>query len=277
MKKLLLALTFLVLLSPLHADAAMPPTNVHVKYNGSDVNGFFYAIALGCYPSDELPGRQNVTQMQHPSLLIEEYDASRNCTWYPAEWRNEVECERSLCEFYPRASPFRLAVYIPGANRTFLSGAVNGIGGNFQMNVSSSGEVSFGRASPTPNPFNIPGQIDMFLVASATVLTVVTELVTSFIYLHLRRLSKKILWSVILVNIISVPLLWLFLWIVSSDAVLTCLFLLVGEFAVFVFEAVVIFLINRKRMGLVDAFVMSFINNVASFLVGVALVLFTRL
>ena len=277
MKKLLLVLTLVVLLGTLHADAAMPPTNVHVMYNGSDVSGVFYAAVLGCYRSDELSGLKNTTQMRHSNLLIEEYDTSRNCTWYPSgRFESEVDCSNSVCEFYPFVSPFRLAVYIPSTGRTFLSGSANDFGGGFQMNVSSSGEVSFGRAPAAPNPFGIPSQTGILLLAFATMLTIATELATSLIYLYLRKLNRGILWSVVLVNIISVPLLWLFLQAASFDATLLCFSLLAGEFGVFVFEAIAIFLLNRKRMELVDAFIMSFINNVTSFLVGFVLLLFTR-
>jgi hypothetical protein len=84
-------------------------------------------------------------------------------------------------------------------------------------------------------------------------------------------MSKWILLSVILTNIISVPLLWIFVFgvgLASSNATFFLLAILFGEVAVFVFEGAAIFLLNRKSIKMKDAFVMSFINNLASFLVG---------
>ncbi len=120
------------------------------------------------------------------------------------------------------------------------------------------------------------------------VITLGVELVTSFIYLHVKRLSKWVLLSVILANIISLPLLWGFVIVVgviipigfgllNSIATTYILALFIGEVGVIVLEAGVIFLLNRKGIKKSDAIAMSIINNVASFLVGVALVMVTRL
>jgi hypothetical protein len=103
--------------------------------------------------------------------------------------------------------------------------------------------------------------------------TVAVELVTSLLYLHFRKLSKWILLSAILSNIISVPLFWIFVVIVSLYVDYR-IPVAAGEIMVFVFEATVIFLLNRKRMKLNDAVAMSLINNLATLLLGVVLFLF---
>jgi len=111
-------------------------------------------------------------------------------------------------------------------------------------------------------------------------ITLVMELVTSFIYLHMKRLSKWVLLSVIVANIISVPLLWGFVIVVTllSPSMTTYLVaLLIGEVGVVALEAGVILLLNRKGIKKSDAIAMSIINNVASFLTGVALAMATRL
>ena len=111
-------------------------------------------------------------------------------------------------------------------------------------------------------------------------ITIVLELITSFVYLHLKRISKWVLLSVILANIISVPLLWGFVIVVTllSPSMTTyMLALVVGEVVVVAFEAGVILLLNRKRIKKHDAIAMSIINNVASFILGVALAMATRL
>lgn len=272
MRKLLFVLTLMALLGISCADAALPPTKFHVTYNGNEVkDNTFYAAVLECYSSDVLSSAENYTQLQHPSLLIKEYNASGNCTWYPEIPGMEISCSNSICEFYPRSNVFRFAVYIPSINRTFVSG-VEGAGfGDFLFNISSSGGV---QVSQTPKPSITINQLqasDVAVLALSFILTVAVELAASYIYLRLRKLSYGVLWSVLLANIISVPLFWLFLWVVGSSEFMICLLVFAGEFAVFVVEALIIFLLNRRRISIADAFLMSFINNVASFLAGIAL------
>jgi len=109
-------------------------------------------------------------------------------------------------------------------------------------------------------------------------ITLVMELVTSVIYLHMKRISKWVLLSIILANIVSVPLLWGFVIVVTllSPSMTTYLLaLLIGEVGVVALEAGVILLLNRKGIKKSDAIAMSVINNVASFLLGVALAIVT--
>lgn len=111
-------------------------------------------------------------------------------------------------------------------------------------------------------------------------ITLAVELVTSFIYLYVKRLSKWVLLSVILANIISVPLLWAFVLgvgLLSLNMTFLILAMLFGEVMVVILEAIVVYLLNRKTIKKSDAVVMSLINNLASFLTGVALTMVMRL
>jgi hypothetical protein len=268
MKKIFLALVALMLLGVVYADSAMPPLVFHVMFNGSSVDGNFYATKLVCYSGEELANIKNATPMQR-YIVFEQNDTSKNCTWYPIP-EVETECSNSMCSFYGGFHPeYKLALYLPSLNSVFISGSENRTFGDFQVNISSSGEMRIGEMPPRV-PL-IPTD-ELSVLAYALVLTVVVELITSFIYLHLRRLSKSILLSVVIVNIISVPLLWFFL---KSAPVLPtlCFTVPLGESMVFVFEAIAIYLLNRKKIGLIDSFAMSFINNMASFLAGILLLI----
>ncbi|MCX6776265.1 MAG: hypothetical protein NT130_05455 [Candidatus Micrarchaeota archaeon] len=118
----------------------------------------------------------------------------------------------------------------------------------------------------------IEGAFYLAALLVAMAMTLGVELVTSFIYLHLKKISKWVLLSVILANILSVPVLWIFVAVVGSDMTSFLLALLFGEVVVFVFEAALIFLMNKKRIKLNDAVVMSLINNLASLILGVVLI-----
>jgi hypothetical protein len=122
------------------------------------------------------------------------------------------------------------------------------------------------------------GFIVVLLVSWA--ITLVVELVTSFIYLHVKRLSKWVLLSVIVANTLSVPLLWTFVLgvsLLSPNMTSFILAMLFGEVVVVIFEAIVVYLLNRKTIKRSDAVVMSLVNNLASFLTGVVLAMVTRL
>ncbi len=139
--------------------------------------------------------------------------------------------------------------------------------------------ITYADISPVADVIALGAALIVVLLVSWAI-TLVVELVTSFIYLHMRRLNKWVLLSVILANIISVPLLWGFVVVVSllSHSTTTYLLaLLIGEVGVVALEAGVIFLLNRKGIKKSDAIAMSIINNIASFLVGVALVMAIRL
>jgi hypothetical protein len=272
MKKIFLASAILMLLGIVYADMAMPPLVFHVLFNGSSANGNFYATKLVCYSGENLADIKNATSMQR-HVVFEENDSSKNCTWYPIP-RAEIECNNGICSFYGGFYPeYRLAFYLPSVNRVFASGSENHSYGEFQVNISSSGEVRIGGMPPRVPP--VPTD-ELAILAYALVLTIIVELMTSFIYLHLRRLSKSILLSVVVVNIISVPLLWFFLKIAPVLPVL-CFTVPLGESMVFAFEAIAIYLLNRKKIGFIDSFAMSFINNVASFLAGILLLVLLSL
>ncbi|MCX6776359.1 MAG: hypothetical protein NTY73_00065 [Candidatus Micrarchaeota archaeon] len=281
MRKFLFILAVLLLFNLAQADMpAPPPSTFHIIFNGSNVtDNVFYAAMLSCYSNTSFVDIKNQTAVKHPGLLIEEYDASQNCTWYPSSEVWEEECKNSVCYFYLWRAPagdFRLVMYLPSINRTFVSSTVvhNSLSSEFLVNISSSGEVVINKVreiSTSYTGYRSPVDYST-LLWYALVLTLVIELAASLIYIHVRKLDKRILWSVALVNIISVPLLWFFL--TRGDWMLFCFSLLFGEFAVFVFEALVIFLLNRKRIGIVDSFAMSFINNVLSFIAGIVLLLF---
>jgi uncharacterized membrane-anchored protein len=113
------------------------------------------------------------------------------------------------------------------------------------------------------------------VLLTAFAITLVVELITSYLYRHFKKLSKRILLGVILANIISFPLFWIFV-VLASSYVPYWILVIAGEVVVFVLEAAVIFLPNKKRMKLIDAVAISLINNLASFLVGVGLFLLLR-
>jgi hypothetical protein len=97
----------------------------------------------------------------------------------------------------------------------------------------------------------------------ALLLTLALELMVAFVYLKLARKPLKILFFVILANLITLPIVWfLFPMIMNSWAIL------VGEIFAFVTEALFLMLTCRKWFKPSGAFLLSFMMNVMSLLIG---------
>jgi hypothetical protein len=138
--------------------------------------------------------------------------------------------------------------------------------------------VAYADMGPPIEPVSITDFIPSLLI------TIIVELIVSYLYLRYKKQKnfKMILLSVIVANIISVSLFWLLfppyalLFNGSPPTGYSVYFvaIVVPELVIIAFEAVVMFLMNRKRLKFKDALVMSFLNNLATTLIWVALILF---
>ena len=275
-KALLLILLLSSFFGIAYADIG-PKHNVlfHVKLDGADVQDeLFYSAMLACHNVTpyEFEQIKNYTTVRHPSLLIEERDVSKGCIWYPAEHAWGGECRKSRCDFtYFPPREFRLAVHIPSINKTFLIGEARReeFNSEFDVLLSSDGRAEIKEAKSIIGGIT-PSSFWNFMLALA--MTLILELVFSFAYIRWRKLPERILISVAFANILSLTLLWLFLPLITASLFLLCCFtFLFAEAGVVLFEFLIIFIMNRKRMKLIDALAMSLINNIASFLVWVLL------
>ncbi len=106
----------------------------------------------------------------------------------------------------------------------------------------------------------------------ALLLTLALQIMVAFVYLKLAKKPLKILLFVILANLITLPMVWfLFPLFLNSWAIP------VGELAAFVLEALFLLLTCRKYFKPSGAFLLSFMMNVMSFLIGgLALLLMIR-
>jgi hypothetical protein len=110
----------------------------------------------------------------------------------------------------------------------------------------------------------IPAPEGMGTIAIATLMTLVIELVAAAGYLWITKEKMSILWSVVIVNVFSVPLLWAVVDGSNSRALLGAM-----EIVVFLLEGYVIHLISRMKLK--DALMLSAVMNLASIIVGLAL------
>lgn len=271
MRKTLLLILLASFFSISFADIGPKPSvYFRIKFDGGAVQDeTFYAAMLGCYGNDsyDIEHLSNNTHIR-PILRISEYDASKGCTWVPSWLAWGGECSNSRCFFdYFPPEDFRLAVYIPSINRTFITNEAvrSGYNDGFDVLLFSDGRAEIGKVSTIGGGFT--GDALWYFI-SAFVVTITVELALSFLYIRSRKLKQTILISVAIANILSVTFLWLlFPFFQTLLSFLCCIPFIVAEGAVVIFEFFVIYLMNRKNIKPRDAFAMSLINNVATSLI----------
>ena len=113
--------------------------------------------------------------------------------------------------------------------------------------------------SAEPQKFNALARADAW---ASLIIILLIELVAAFAYLYYTEKSYRVLYSVFLVNLITMPVSWQFLANVVPEPTLIWLFSLV-------FEAVFIWLLNRKTLTLRNSAVLSLAINVSSYSSGI--------
>jgi hypothetical protein len=104
-----------------------------------------------------------------------------------------------------------------------------------------------------------------FAFAIALSITALIELLIAFAYLFVKKKSKWILVAVAVANIISVPILWIAVLTLSGLGIAV---LITMEILVTVFEACLIYLMNKKIMTLKESFILSAAMNLGSIIIG---------
>ncbi|MFH1064444.1 MAG: hypothetical protein V1729_05160 [Candidatus Woesearchaeota archaeon] len=111
----------------------------------------------------------------------------------------------------------------------------------------------------------------LLLFVYAVILTIVLELAVLIFFIKrwkVKAWTKPIL-TVIAVNMISIPLVWtLFLGLIIISFFFA---IIIAEAFAVVFEAYVIHWMNKKQLKLKQSFILSFIMNLVSFLLGGAI------
>ena len=97
----------------------------------------------------------------------------------------------------------------------------------------------------------------------ALMLTLILELLVAFVYLKLSKKPLKILIFVILGNLITLPLVWFVFPLFLNGWAIP-----VGEVVAFVLEALFLLLTCRRYFRPSGAFLLSFMMNFMSFLIG---------
>ena len=242
------------------ADVRVLTTNIRVTLNGQEISDTFYIAFLGCLGKNE-HRVENII----PQLNISEYDPANNCYWKPVLWKR---CKNPYCETYVSimGGVLRLAVYVPSQDKLYLSEkpesylAVTSL----EAELLTNGSLIIKKHEYTEGKGNtiVYEDSENIKFFAALAITLILELVVALIYVSITGISKKVLISVLIANIISFPvLLFAFPTLKIPSPVLS------GEIFAFAFEGCFIYLLN-KEISLKKSFIISILMNMVSLIIG---------
>ena len=271
---LLVSVSFLLIPTLALADIGPQATaNMHITYQGEEITASrFNAIMLACHKHEYEPRDVEVSQ-----LNIKNYDSERHCYWQPTVTVFGGECKNSQCQFRAFAlmpKKFKLAVYLPSLDRVFISNPVSkkSLYSDYEVDLLSNGTINIKEVTPFLKS-DVVRNVKPFIAALVVVLGV--ELSTGTLYLLFTKTPLKILVSIALGNLISLPLLWIVIPHLNIKH-LWPVILIAQAFAIS-FESYFIYLLNRQRIALRRSFILSMLINLASCFIGGFLFLFFNL
>ncbi|MDD5145697.1 MAG: hypothetical protein PHF44_02555 [Candidatus Pacebacteria bacterium] len=271
--KIIFILLALVLFLPrcILADAPPPPPFlVNFTYEGQKIaDEKFYAVILEC---DE---GKNQIAVPIPQLNINQPNLDGNCNWLPYLLPYNSICESSQCNFRWILGSFKIAVYIPSLDKTFVSDAITreylGHYGSktqtvYDVNISKDDSVvviennNNGGNSIFAEEFLLP-------ILAAFLLTFISEAVVLLIFVLVKKLPKITFLALLIGNLLSVP----FVWFVNIKLIFPYL-LLITEIVAIVFEAWLLKIFGKKMLSWKLVLLISFLMNAGSFFVGYCLI-----
>ena len=255
---------------------------IKVILDGKHLSGTQYdAAMLACIKNPDRTGIStsigngsqiyiiNMSRGKIPQLDIKEYDSERDFYWVPTALER---CEVSECKYvapYERTLPreFKLAVFIPEKNETYISNAVPRTRpkSTYTLKLSTDGTA---KISETP-PFFSENYLKSFFAHMWSSLVIKLGVALAFFW-SLKFLKK--FYTAVIVSFVSLFLLLLFGHYLIN---VFWLFFLVLPICIIVYEAFVLHHWNKEKLDLKKAFLLSVLMNlIPSFFSGLAILAF---
>jgi hypothetical protein len=171
-------------------------------------------------------------------------------------------------------SNFRLAVYLPSQDRIYLMQNplhTEASSSTFEGTLHSDGTIEL---HETTGFLNLPKGRVFLSFLMALFITIILETLCAFVFFIFLRISQKNLIYIMLVNIVSLPLVWYVFPALIPDIIIS---IFVGELFAFAAEAIMLqHLIKKLKKN--QAWILSFVMNLLSFTVGgIVLIIFNFL
>ncbi|MFH1664291.1 MAG: hypothetical protein ABH986_05840 [archaeon] len=295
MKKTALILFLLLLASISYADVVDPSFSISLTYEGKEITQPFYATMLyqntDCKIADyktvsleninsefnlaesigvdDFSGRDDWKEKLKEHLIIED---SETC-WLPLRYFLVEDCSESRCNFFHLPLPpntFRFFVYLPEEKKTFISGVTETrrVNSSYKADLKANGAIEM---KDTTGLLSEEFLIIHFILAF--LITLGLEALVVIVYLSIKKITIKdrIIVTVVVANLISLLIVWfvfpLIQGIINIPGITISIWILLAEVFAVLFEGFFIDYFN-KDFGKKNAFVMSLIMNLVSFLIG---------
>jgi hypothetical protein len=113
--------------------------------------------------------------------------------------------------------------------------------------------------------------IKLFFIA--LILTISLELITALIYFSLAKIAKRNLWAIVIVNLITLPIIWVSLFFIQDLGPIVSLILFPILYIFFsivaiVAEGILIYIFTKHEVSIGHSFAVSAIMNLVSLIVG---------
>jgi hypothetical protein len=268
---LVLGCSLAFLPTPAMADAGPKPEMwVYVTYEGKALpDGKFTSRLLTCQAPGTEPAWRGGSQPQVPGIDQLGLTGPDGCLWKDPDmlvWGGEGENGRAHFT-YMLPSRFRVAIYVPSLDRTFVTPEAerSGMRSRFSINLAADGTA---RIDPARLPFwesdwTIEG------MCLALPLTLVIELGIVWFWSRISRGSwRRLLLICLAVNVVTLPVLWLLTGTMSffAGGTVALITLAVLEVATFAFESALYWKPGNLRVF--SAIALAAVANLSSFLVG---------
>ena len=264
-------LLFISLLpNKIQADLTISIIDVSLTYDKEKIpDNEFRAAALICSEKEVQPNPEQYRKEEIISQLkIKEYDSKANCYWQPTQ---TTTCKKSECSFpFLGTSPWqtKLAIYIPSLDKVFITNTLSTAFASHRYKVKLFSDKPL---QVTENPlFKITQNKSIsYPFAVGLTITLLLEMITALLFAIIIKISKKIIISVLIANLISFPIVCFVFPSLSSSYIVSAFtaFLLSEIFAI-VFEASFIYHTNKKRISFKKSFLLSILINLVSLFIG---------
>ena len=260
------ALVVLVCLSSgAKADLGPKPTvDIDLVYNHQKIaDASFGAKMLGCYDQELVQNEIEQDQDTVAQLRISSFDADAQCYWQPAPLAWGGSCSESHCQFsYFPPSEFKLAVYIPSLDKTFVTDKITreNFASRYQVELSADGAAIINETTSLWASIRVPD------FARAALITIFLELLVTWVFVTVQKLPrKKILGCVLGANVLSLPAVWFLFPLIDLPE-----FTVIAIFELFavLFETYFIYHFCKQALSFKRTLLLSFMNNFVSLFAG---------
>ncbi len=226
----------------------------------ADYQYYINQFHIGKYPP--------ATEAEEALLKLNFPDEARDCVWLSSGLFSEAtirSCTGNRCKFpfyklafmaYPWTTTYRLAVYDSATSSAFVSSPQpTRFGDYYRADLMGDGSISL-----SPEMRGVRDE-DWALFPIALVATLFVELLLAALFFSAQTGRRRMLLSVGVANIVSLPIVWFVIPQFTSNI------LVLEGFAVLA-EAGILYAMNRDAISFKRALGTSFVLNLASFLFG---------